>query len=276
MAARQRLRKATQESLAIPAFSSPLDCTPWVIGGLWPAELSTATAETTTLADYLRADLQRIASCGKRRSERDRPSGKDVSGAAAPQRLRVIDEARALAARRVESTIRQVRQMTAATRCAEHPRPHMPCGQPADRQRPRRIWTRPRSFRPSGRRRPRWLWTRRKSFRPCGTRRHRWMREDQSTARRLAGETADSKTRRLQRLLAFVVRQEPRLNWAVGDHAGRHDTLVTDLAHGWIPPGIALPAGVRLLEPGRRGGESLGAGSATATRMRPTTPGDSS
>ena len=59
--ARQRLRRATRESLAIPAFSSPIDCSPWVTGGLWPAELSTITPETATLAEYLKADLQRIA-----------------------------------------------------------------------------------------------------------------------------------------------------------------------------------------------------------------------
>jgi hypothetical protein len=33
--------------------------------------------------------------------------------------------------------------------------------------------------------------------------------------------------------------------------------LVTDLAHGWIPPGIALPDGIRLLEPDRRSGNTL-------------------
>jgi hypothetical protein len=60
IAARQRLRRATKESLAIPAFSSPIDCTPWVTGGVWPAELSTITAETAPLAAYLRDDLQRI------------------------------------------------------------------------------------------------------------------------------------------------------------------------------------------------------------------------
>jgi hypothetical protein len=59
---------------------------------------------------------------------------------------------------------------------------------------------------------------------------------------------------RLNRLLEFVVRQEPRLNWAIGDQADGTTVLVTDLAHGWIPAGITLPAGVRLLEPERRSG----------------------
>lgn len=61
ISARQRLRRATQESLSVPTFSAPLDCTPWVIGGLWPEELSPARADTATLAEYLKVDLQRIA-----------------------------------------------------------------------------------------------------------------------------------------------------------------------------------------------------------------------
>jgi hypothetical protein len=61
ISARQRLRRATQDSLSVPTFSAPLDCTPWVIGGLWPKELSPASAETATLAEYLKVDLQRIA-----------------------------------------------------------------------------------------------------------------------------------------------------------------------------------------------------------------------
>lgn len=49
--------------------------------------------------------------------------------------------------------------------------------------------------------------------------------------------------------------------------------LVTDLAHGWIPCGITLPAAVRLLQPERRSGDA-------ATLLGPVTlsatysPGD--
>jgi hypothetical protein len=35
---------------AVPVFDSPIDCTAWVIGGLWPAELSMITAETEAVA----------------------------------------------------------------------------------------------------------------------------------------------------------------------------------------------------------------------------------
>ncbi len=52
-----------------------------------------------------------------------------------------------------------------------------------------------------------------------------------------------------------MVHQEPRLNWAIGDRSDGTTVLVTDFAHGWIPPGIAIPEGVRLLEPERRTGK---------------------
>jgi len=66
----------------------------------------------------------------------------------------------------------------------------------------------------------------------------------------------ESDDERVLRLLAFVARQEPRLNWVVGDCADGTTVLATDLAHGWIPPGIALPEGVRLLVPGQRTGRA--------------------
>ncbi|GAB1814820.1 hypothetical protein MUNTM_38600 [Mycobacterium sp. MUNTM1] len=79
---------------------------------------------------------------------------------------------------------------------------------------------------------------------------------------------------RLNRLLEFVVRQEPRVNWAIGDRADGTTILVTDLAHGWIPSGITLPAGVRLLEPERRTGR-VAALIGETTRIVTYTPGDS-
>jgi hypothetical protein len=79
---------------------------------------------------------------------------------------------------------------------------------------------------------------------------------------------------RLNRLLEFVVRQEPRLNWAIGTRADGTSVLVTDLAHGWIPSGITLPADVRLLEPERRSGRVAALIGETA-RVVTYTPGDS-
>lgn len=59
---------------------------------------------------------------------------------------------------------------------------------------------------------------------------------------------------RLQRLIGAVARQQPRLAWAIGDRSDNTTVLATDLASGWIPPGIDLPAGVTLLPPERRRG----------------------
>ena len=73
----------------------------------------------------------------------------------------------------------------------------------------------------------------------------------------LAGAlSADATARkRLQRLLAVVAGQQPRLAWAVGDRADDTTVLVTDVASGWIPPGIEIPSAISLLEPERRRGD---------------------
>jgi hypothetical protein len=115
--ARQRLRSAAQESLTIPAFRSPIDCTPWVIGGLWPAELSTITAETATVADYLRDDLQRIARSANDELKIIRQKGMSDSVRQA-EASRVIDQARARAVRRVESALRHLQTTTMSARTA--------------------------------------------------------------------------------------------------------------------------------------------------------------
>ena len=71
-----------------------------------------------------------------------------------------------------------------------------------------------------------------------------------------ASAESESERERLERLLKFVARQEPGLRWAVGNREDGTTLLVTDLAHGWIPPGITLPAEVRLLGPDRRTGSA--------------------
>ncbi|WP_343600535.1 hypothetical protein [Mycobacterium sp.] len=108
--ARRRLRRASWEALKIPAFSDPVDCTPWVVGGLWPVELSPITPETASLAEYLNADLEGIAQAANEQL-------KDVSraGMVEPVRqremARVITRARARAGRRVEAARRQLRSL---------------------------------------------------------------------------------------------------------------------------------------------------------------------
>ncbi|OBK64532.1 Tat (twin-arginine translocation) pathway signal sequence [Mycobacterium sp. 1165178.9] len=72
-----------------------------------------------------------------------------------------------------------------------------------------------------------------------------------ATAGTVSARTAEQQ--RLQRLVDAVARQEPRLSWAAGlRDDGTTTLLVTDLAGGWIPPHVRLPAHVTLLEPTRR------------------------
>lgn len=70
-----------------------------------------------------------------------------------------------------------------------------------------------------------------------------------------AASAAATARARLQRLAEAVARQQPRLRWAAGDRADGTTVLVTDLASGWIPPGIDVPVGVKLLEPAHRRGD---------------------
>jgi hypothetical protein len=84
---------------------------------------------------------------------------------------------------------------------------------------------------------------------------------------------------RLQRLVDFVARQEPRLNWAAGDRPDGTTVLVTDLASGWIPPGVDIPVGMQLREPAKRRGDVealLGEVTVTAgyTRLHHVPPPD--
>ncbi len=51
-----------------------------------------------------------------------------------------------------------------------------------------------------------------------------------------------------------VARQQPKLNWAIGELEDGTTLLATDLAGGWVPPGVEIPTGVALLEPGIRTG----------------------
>ncbi|WP_331458320.1 DUF5631 domain-containing protein [Mycobacterium nebraskense] len=68
-----------------------------------------------------------------------------------------------------------------------------------------------------------------------------------------AASSRAAEQQRLQRLVDAVARQEPRLSWAAGlRDDGTTSLLVTDLAGGWIPPHVRLPAHVTLLEPATR------------------------
>jgi hypothetical protein len=310
----------------MPAFSSPIDCTPWVIGGLWPAELSTMTGETATVAEYLKADLQRIASSANNELKVIKRAGMaDVARQA--EESRVIDDARAHAVRRVESTIRHLHRMQAEVRPQRRKRSPGQFDEPADAKTqvmPAVTAVEPDVDEPTGVvPSPQESTDDEPDALPA---RHRALVDDdaagavmpepeapEATACPVAAQhavadddepeasegrhrapsdvgaagaavtpeleapeptvEAESDSQRLERLLAFVVRQEPGLNWAVGDHADGTTVLVTDLAHGWIPPGITLPAGVRLLEPDRRTG-NVSALLGETTRGATYNPGD--
>jgi hypothetical protein len=243
MVARQRLRSAARQSLTVPAFSAPADCTPWVIGDLWPAELANATGETVALAEYLNADLQRIADTANAKLQ-EISRGELAGSQREAAQARVVNIARAYAVLRVESTLRQLRDEppqsqaeylgVTSARPAEPPQPPAPVQTvpPVD----------PADARPT-------------------------------EPAEIVLSAAQSDDQLLRRLLEFVARQEPRLRWGAGIDADGTPVLVTDLAHGWIPSGIQLPTGVRLLRPGRRTGDVttlLG----DATRVISYRPGD--
>ncbi len=333
--ARQRLRRASRESLKIPAFRSPVDCTPWVTGGLWPAKLSTITAQTAPLVRYLKADLQKIVEAAN-----DELLGIQRAGLADPIRqaeeARVITAARGFAVRRVESTVRQLRSM--APQSPPDPGPGTPVHGVNDTDTTRRLTLasvptpldvrEPPTPGRSGHRegpapgidaptsvqgadvaaaepgRPRpghqpgsddtevldGLATVLAEIaprsqapvddaprQPPAARRaqpgDRVADEPATTYPPMPAIEAESEPQRLHRLLTFVARQEPGLRWAVGTRADGTTLVVTDLAHGWIPPGITLPDGVALLGPDRRTGTApalLGHTSASATHN----PGD--
>jgi hypothetical protein len=69
-----------------------------------------------------------------------------------------------------------------------------------------------------------------------------------------AASTNDAAAKRLRLLLDAVARQQPQLQWAIGDLEDGTTVLVTDIAGGWIPPAIQIPTGIRLLPPGERRG----------------------
>lgn len=373
--ARQRLRSAARESLTIPAFSAPVDCSAWVLGGLWPAELATITPETSPLADYLNADLKRIANSANEKLHAIGRSG--LAGQARQTaEARVVNVARAFAVLRVESTVRHLHnealefraeyvslaaapppveateQIPAAPeqpRSVESPRdvenerslaarhrlpdsfvvelievaPPPPPPPPAPVAAPPPVRPppvappapapvpevtevlavveadRPAAWYPTGpiaadrvdEEPP----TTAMPVEPVVVPRFEpvvvapaEVPQDLTAAMPVASEpvvpaaaplpptppvVAESEDQRLQRLLAFVARQEPGLRWAIGTFPDGRTLLVTDLAHGWIPSGMELPAGVHLLEPARRSGTAT-AMLGTATVSATYSPGD--
>ncbi|BAX90210.1 hypothetical protein MSG_00043 [Mycobacterium shigaense] len=291
-----------------------------MIGGLWPVELSTITDENAAVAEHLRGDLQRITSRTNDELKVIRRAGLNDAARHAAE-VRVIDEARSHAARRVESALRQLYATTVAARPAQPQYPRRPPPgrftrsddttrvMPAVRAQPPPAVTEPaqettevipaaRVVEPAEAEpetsrlsldqaaepeaaldaevpadEPEFVLAAPEVATPQPETPAPASEAPVAEPEAPAAVDTESDIARLQRLLAFVVRQEPQLNWAVGDHADGTTVLVTDLAHGWVPPGIALPAGVRLLEPGRRFGKVV-ALLGEMTRAVTYTPGD--
>jgi hypothetical protein len=343
----------------IPAFSSPVDCTPWVTGGLWPAELSTVTADTAPLVKYLKTDLQKIVNSANEELKGIRRSGLADSTRQAEE-ARVIDDARAFAVRRVESTVRHLRNMktkmptqyrpvngTDGTEKTQRfklapPRPEAeeptdafetpaPSETPTPSETPEPLppfetpttslptpefspaeeldsWEsaadtvehdavvaepeslEPTEFdapspfdsddtevleelasllqeisppvappvepppRPEPQEPPAPPVSMFEPVSPPPVVAEPAINDTETTRHPVPQLPSESEHERLQRLLQFVARQEPGLRWAVGSRDDGTTLLLTDLAHGWIPPGITLPADIQLLEPARRRG----------------------
>jgi hypothetical protein len=382
--ARQRLRRAAQESLKIPAFKSPVDCTPWVTGGLWPAELSMVTAETAPLVKYLKADLQRIVNSANEELKNIRCAGL-IDSTRQAEEARVINEARAFAVRRVESTVRHLHTMksklpvehrpvngveetekttrfkiapprpdpelTTEIPVVEAPTPASQVGSGARHQQQEELFKPWEPFEPAE---PVEVTDRGEPVADTGAHalpepepdpepepeavepevvepevveppiaepersapKHAFDSDDTEVLEELAtllqeiaplaqppvepppapppavqqppiddtevtrhlpvaapAEPAESERERLERVLKFVARQEPGLRWAVGIREDGSTLLVTDLAHGWIPPGLKLPADIQLLEPGRRTGTAATLLGRT-TQLATYAPGD--
>lgn len=243
--ARQRLRTATRQALSVPTFRTPEDCTPWVLGGVWPAELNQLTAETAPIAEYLKRDLQRIADSANHKlrvlNEAIMPEPVRMT-----EQSRVIAAARAFAVSRVESTVRQLHRKPAGAVRVTGARPVVPDA-PTQVLHLEQLATEPAP-----------------SEEPA---------VEPGAEAVIPESPTESDAQRLRRLVDGLARQEPGLRWAAGLFADGTTVLVTDLAYGWILPGITLPAGVEVLPPGRRRG-GVKAMLASAEVSAIYTPGD--
>ncbi|WP_197379206.1 DUF5631 domain-containing protein [Mycolicibacterium mengxianglii] len=221
--ARQRMRRATEQALSVPTFRSPEDCTPWVLGGLWPAELDQATTETATLAAYLKRDLHRIADSAnhKLRVLNEADLAEPIRRA---EQHRVINVARTFAVLRVESTVRQLRK-EALSPTTEFLR--------LDSAAEDQTGVIPRLD-------PHLV--------EAGD------DEPDPVVAVISSAPEESVEQRLHRLIDGLARQEPGVRWGAGLRTDGSTLVVTDVANGWIPPGIDLPAGVEVLPPARRTG----------------------
>lgn len=253
-----------QLAVSIPALRTPADCTPWVLGGLWPAELEHVTPQTAGLAEHLKSDLQRIANSANHKLRAINAAGLTESVRQAEETW-VINNARAFAVLRVESTIRHLRKeplgfqpeslslgavldgpavaVTSPVRVPAQKPPPEPAKQLVETN---------EVYETCGVEGPSDAHVADESVAVRSSSFHDTARPELRVTRPEFTPSNESVELRLRRLVEYVARQEPGLRWAAGERADGTTLLVCDLAHGWIPPGINLPAGVELLPPGRR------------------------
>lgn len=188
------------------------------------------TPETDTLAEYLRIDLERIVNSANEKLRAVSQAGL-MDPVRRAEEARIINVARAFAVLRVESTVRHLRNEAIGFRGE-----YLGLDAAPETDTTQRIVLdetnsgTPRVSSPE--------------------------RDSQATPEAARPVEREPEGHRLHRILEFVARQEPGLRWAVGSREDGTTVLVTDLAYGWIPPGIVLPSGVELLAPARRGGNA--------------------
>ena len=234
-----------------------MDCTPWVLDGLWPSELNAAGPDSDPLAGYLERDLRRIADSANQRLRVIAAAGLDEDTRRAEE-SRVFNVARAFAVLRVESTVRQLRR---------EPIGFEPVGNALDA--PRDVVVEPEVIEPAAPPEPEPIPVAQPAPTPRDAARH--AKPDPAPEPQAALE---SDQQRLLRLVRSIARQEPGLCWAAGLREDGTPVLVTDLAHGWIPPGVDIPEGVELLAPARRPGSAADLVYGLRTTVT-YTPGDS-
>ncbi|SKO35111.1 putative transmembrane protein [Mycobacteroides abscessus subsp. abscessus] len=72
-----------------------------------------------------------------------------------------------------------------------------------------------------------------------------------TTAGAVVGAVAETveEQRRCDEWLNAVAVQEPRIHWAAGARVDGSILIVTDLAGGWVPPHVRVPAGAKIIQP---------------------------
>jgi Family of unknown function (DUF5631)/Family of unknown function (DUF5632) len=260
--------------------------------GLWPAELDGPDPETTRLAEDLKTEMSDIAAaCGQQLHAltQSRPS----EWAMRAHQTRIITQGRALAAQRIDWTVGQLRRRDNAaalqgpdTGPIRLPEPAAPVpAQRAEVPRPSRNG----EAAPPAAKSPAIERTSDDQARDDAIiTDHLAPRRTPSSTPDIGGEPlsdttdateppalVDSDPARIAGLLAYVAHQEPRVAWSIGQRGDGTYLLATDLAHGWIPQHITLPAGVRLLAPAVRDGtvtELLGDDVLAAAQYLPGDP----